>query len=226
MRCLLVFLSLASAVAWQPVSRVALPKSRQESNSVRQPEAVAASIFPVVLACTLAVSPAAALDSSVYNNEYADPLHPFCDRKIEVSKNGRSFHYSGRNVADDGAMKGCSREEIKAFTLETEEFDGQIIDGRISTGDGIHDGVWEPKNTANTNFGFEDVDGIRWKDGNKWIVASQARVLKNEAGKYEVTKKPLTVVIGEYIFYSYIGFSTLAGVKGLIDGIKRKQQQT
>jgi hypothetical protein len=69
--------------------------------------------------------------------------------------------------------------------------------------------VWEPANSANTHLGYEDVDGIRWNDGNKWIVKQKTNVQKG----------------GELIFYSYIGFSTLAGAKGLYDGIQKKRAE-
>lgn len=147
--------------------------------------------------------------------------------------NGKNFHYSGTGVGpkgnDDagGTKLGCSIEEIKLCGLRNGEFDGVILDNNIlSAGDGIHEGVWEPKFTANTNLGYEDVDGIRWNDGNKWVVKSQSRVIKNADGKNTVTNKPLSIVVGEFIFLSYIGFSLLAGIYGVINGIKKKQEQS
>jgi hypothetical protein len=186
-------------------------------------------ILSALLAGTIATSSAAvAFDSSTFNNQYADPLHPFCERKISVAKDKTTFHFTGTDVAgkeNGGPLRGCSSEEIKSFPLVKEGFDGKILEDRISVGDGIHEGVWESKNTVHNGQPYEEEDGIRWQDGNKWIVQSQARVMKNEQGVYEVTKKPLSVVIGEYIFYSYIGFSTLAGAKGVADGIKRNKKQ-
>ena len=177
------------------------------------------------MAGTIAVtSPALALDgSSVFNHDYADPNHPFCEAKIVVNK-GLTFHYTGtRPATDDAAVRACSREEIQQYTLRKVEFDGQLLaDNRISIG--ADQGLWEPKNTATTTLGFEDVDGIRWNNGNKWIVKSQSYVSQDENGKNVVVKKPMTVVVGEWIFLSYIGFSTLAGVRGFVDGVMKKRQ--
>ena len=110
----------------------------------------------------------------IFNHEYADPLHPYCDRKIRVSADGKRFHYSGTAVGPKGdtVLRGCSPEEVKKYKLREGAFDGDIVveaNGRfgISAGDGIHEGIWEPKDTAATNLGYEDVDGIRWNDGNK-----------------------------------------------------------
>jgi hypothetical protein len=190
----------------------------------------------------IAVLPSQATDTAVtaamvFNNVFADPLHPLCERKIEVAKDGTTFHYSGTAVGglkdDDttGVLLGCSQAEIKQYTLRQDAFDGLVLDGgkRISlAADGIiQDGVWEKaKNTADTtNLGYEDVDGIRWNDGNKWIVQSQSIVKKNSEGKNEVIKKPMSTVIGEFVIFSYITFSGLAGVKGIVDAYKRKQQE-
>lgn len=234
MRLLVLYLTLSSVAAFQPNSRAASPQTvaitttqRKTVSSWNHP--LATSVIPAFLACAIAVTPAQAVDSSVFNHEYADPFHPYCERKIEVAKDGKTFHYSGTAVGpkgDDGPLRGCSPQEIKQYTLRQGSFDGDILDDlRISAGDGIHEGVWEPKNTANTNLGYEDVDGIRWNDGNKWIVKSQSRVVKNGEGKYVVEKKPTTVIVGEFIFYSYLGASTLAGVKGVVDAIKRRQSE-
>ena len=56
----------------------------------------------------------AVVDPSVFTNEYADPLHPQCLRRIEVSKDGTTFHYSGTAVGpkDDPVLRGCSAQEI------------------------------------------------------------------------------------------------------------------
>ena len=236
---------LVACSAFQPASRRGDTIASSRSLSAPGPDTTtktaawsqhlaASVVLPSLLVYTIAVAPALALDtSSVFNHEYADPFHPLCERKIQVSADGQTFHFSGTGVgspADDAKpLYGCSSQEIKLYSLRQSEFDGQILAGgsRLSVGDGIHEGVWEPKNTATTQLGFEDVDGIRWNDGNKWVVKSQSYVSKNAQGKYEVTtEKPLQVAVGEWIFYSYIGFSTLAGFKGAFDTWKRKQQDT
>ena len=231
MRWLFLLLSLFPATGFQTVSKrcaFTKPPFQQAQNPLAQK--IAASVVPTFLAFTVAVTPVNAIDSSVYNHDYADPLHPLCNRKIEVAKDGKTFHYSGTAVGPEGKedrpLLGCSTEEIKEYGLRKGSFDGQISDNnRISVGDGIHEGVWEAKNSADTNLGYEDVDGIRWNDGNKWVVKSQAQVTKNEEGKYITRKKPMQVIVGEIIFYAYIGFSTLAGFKGALNAIEKKKQQ-
>lgn len=122
-------------------------------------------------------SPAlAAGDPKVFNGDYADPFHPLCERHIEVSADGKSFHYSGTAVGPKGdpVLRGCSAEEQKLYGLRKGAFDGQIIDGyRVSVGDGIHEGVWEEAGAAvSPELTGRDADGIRWNDGNKWVKLS------------------------------------------------------
>ena len=167
---------------------------------------------PVALAVA---SPPAALtvvNPSVFTNDYADPLHPLCKRHIEVSRDGTTFHYSGTAVGakDDPVLRGCSPEEIKEFGIRRGKFDGTIIgDGKLSAGDGVHEGVWEPA-YSESRQPFGDTDGIRWNDGNKWTVVKRSWA---EQG-------------AEYFFWSYITFSMLAGAKGLYDGIQRKRSES
>jgi hypothetical protein len=187
-----------------------------------------ASSLALSLAITAsAILPAYAVDAQIFTNDYADPFHPLCQRHVEVFKDGKSFHYSGTAVGPKGdtVLRGCSAQEIKDFGLRKGAFDGIILsDNRISAGDDIHEGVWEPANSASTTLGYEDVDGIRWNDGNKWIVKSQS-IAKVKGDKYVVESKSGATRVGEAIFLAYIGFSTLAGAKGVYDGIQRKRQQ-
>jgi hypothetical protein len=169
-------------------------------------------ILPLLLTGLIALPANAAVDGRVYTNDYADPFHPLCKRHIQVVGDGKSFRYWGTAVGpkNDPIERGCSPEEIREFGLRQGKFKGVITDeNKISAGDGIHEGVWEPASSATTNLGYEDVDGIRWNDGNKWVVK-------------ETKKTPK--LAGQVIFYSYIGFSTLAGGKGLYDGIQRKRE--
>lgn len=190
-----------------------LPAS--EGNEARNDSNWKAPVLSAVLAVSLAVSssvsPVFAVDPSVFTNDYADPLHPQCKRRIEVSRDGTTFQYSGTAVGpkDDPVLRGCSPQEIKEFGIRRGQFDGMIIgDGKISAGDGIHEGVWEPAYSV-TGQPFDDVDGIRWNDGNKWTVV----------------QKSLAVQGAEYFFWAYITFSMAAGVKGLYDGIQRKRAE-
>jgi hypothetical protein len=70
--------------------------------------------------------------------------------------------------------------------------------------------VWEPARSTTTLLGYEDVDGIRWNDGNKWIVQ----------------EKPLSTKVGEVITFSYIGFSVLAGGSELLKRALAKQDDS
>ncbi len=117
--------------------------------------------------------PSFALDPFIYTNEYDDPLHPLCERRIKVAQDGKTFHYSGTAVGPKGdpILRGCTEEEIQKYKLRQGSFDGYILDdGKISAGDGIHEGVWEPAGSVSSDIPFSFVDGIRWNDGNKWTV--------------------------------------------------------
>jgi len=174
---------------------------------------LAASLVVVVSASSPPAPAFAVVDPSIFTNDYADPLHPQCKRRIQVSRDGTTFHYSGTAVGpkdDDSVLRGCSPQEIKEFGIRRGQFDGRIIgDGKISAGDGIHEGVWEPAFSV-TGQPFDDVDGIRWNDGNKWTVV----------------KKSLAEQGAEYFFWTYITFSLAAGAKGLYDGIQRKRAES
>lgn len=172
---------------------------------------ISSLLFPLALAWSISLaSPVMALEPSTFNNDYADPLHPKCRRHIEVSADGKTFQFTGTSVnqpKDDTVLRGCSKAEIQKFGLKKGSFDGiNYDDNKISAGDGIHEGIWEPAGTATTNIGYEDVDGIRWKDGNKWVVL----------------QKSVATQVGEFITFSYIGFSLLAGVYGLNNMYQKK----
>lgn len=159
-------------------------------------------------------------DVTILNHEYTDPLHPQCRRTINVDGSKMIFHYSGTTVGsrgkdDDSDLRGCSPAEVKKYGIRGTSFDGTIqMPGlRLSAGDGIHEGQWEPANSVpRSDWQYRAVDGIRWQDGNKWIVK-------------EEVPKPLTTVIGEWIFLAYIGFSTLAGVKGVYDKVQERMNK-
>jgi hypothetical protein len=165
-------------------------------------------LLSIVTTIVVASSPALALEASVYTNDYSDPFYPLCKRHVQVAPDGKTFHYSGTVVGpkDDPVRRGCSPPEIREFGLRNGAFDGEILpDGRISAGDGIHEGVWEAAGSATgTNLGNENVDGIRWNDGNKWVVKPKS--LATEAFKW--------------FFLTYIGVSTLAGMNEMVKRAK------
>jgi hypothetical protein len=162
-----------------------------------------------MLLCTQHVAMAAAPESYVFNHEYTDPLHPECKRKIQVTKDGMSFKYTGTAVGekdDDAIMRGCTYGEIKEYGIRRESLKGEILPGNKMLFAGKEDriGVWEPAGRGPSNGPYTDVDGIRWSDDDKWIVKD----------------KSLSTVIGEFVFLAYIGVSTLAGFKGVYDRIQ------
>ena len=108
---------------------------------------------------------------SVWQASYADQLHPGCERKISIEKNGDRViaHFAGTDVGPKGigdkVFLACSPDNVEKYKLRTWAFDGEIVGDRIDAGDGVHAGTW------NVNFkGAENPwTGIRWKDGNRWL---------------------------------------------------------
>jgi hypothetical protein len=168
---------------------------------------VLACCFSLMLICPLnavgeTTTPATTLEAIVFNHEYTDPIHPACIRKIVAKKDGKTVEYSGTYVGSktDPVPRGCSYNEIKEYGIQRDKHIGQILPTglQLDNGNGVHIGTWE-----------EASNSITWDDGTKWTVKD----------------KPLSLVIGEYFFLAYIGVSTLAGFKGLYDGIQRKRQE-
>jgi hypothetical protein len=194
--------------------------SQDETNVQVHSQALKSTLLVMLVAASLTCSsPAlaatdASVSASVFNHVYDDPLHPLCLRKIQVNQDGKTFHYAGTAVGpkDDPVLRGCSYQEQKEFGLRRGAFDGEVLPGlKISAGDGIHEGVWEPANDASaTKYSdYKDVDGIRWNDGNKWVV-------KNS---------PLANLVGEGFFLAYVGVSLLAGGKWVVDQIQKRQAE-
>uniref|UniRef100_A0A7S1VKV3 Uncharacterized protein n=1 Tax=Grammatophora oceanica TaxID=210454 RepID=A0A7S1VKV3_9STRA len=188
---------LTKLVAWMTIASSVPPfryvesfaPSHQQPTTLRRSENTALSFSAKdaenfwrkqsknMLATLLAVSFLAPISAdarpSVFTNDYADPFHPLCERHILVSKDLKTFHYSGTAVGpkDDPVRRGCSPDEVAKYGLRQGAFDGLLLsETQISAGDGIHEGVWEPANSAKTKLGYEEKDGIRWNDGNKWVV--------------------------------------------------------
>ena len=70
-------------------------------------------------------SPLLASAASFFDHEYADPFHPLCDRKIQVT--GQTFQYTGTAVGPKGdpVNRGCSAAEIKQYGLRQGAFEGK-----------------------------------------------------------------------------------------------------
>jgi hypothetical protein len=153
-------------------------------------------------------------DASVLMGEYSD-----------LDENGRSFHFSGTDlgllVDDGGVSRGWSPGEILNYPLlgTEERLDGNVmlrLPGlQLSNGYGDDKGVWKsPINSViEPNMPSKAVDGLTKSHDDE------------TTGIKKETKKPLSTVIGEWIFLAYIGFSTLAGVKGVWDKIQEKRNR-
>ena len=105
---------------------------------------------------------------SRFENSYDDQLHPLCERNIKVVKIGKNdfrAKFSGTDTGPPGIGQkiqiDCSAENIEKYKLREWEFDGVINGDKIDAGDGVHEGFWSSG---------EGWSGIRWADGNRWIV--------------------------------------------------------
>ena len=180
---------LATAAALAPGARRA---PRFTASTPLRPLAGAALAAALALAQPASARPPS---PSVWQASYADQLHPGCERKISIEKNGDRViaHFAGAGAAsiklnnDDEASRrrrnnnagtdvgpkgigdkvflACSPDNVEKYKLRTWAFDGEIVGDRIDAGDGVHAGTW------NVNFkGAENPwTGIRWKDGNRWL---------------------------------------------------------
>ena len=179
---------LATAAALAPGARRA---PRLTASTPLRPLAGAALAAALALAQPVSARPPS---PSVWQASYADQLHPGCERKISIEKNGDRViaHFAGaaaasiklnnddeasrrrrHNAGTDVGPKGigdkvflaCSPDNVEKYKLRTWAFDGEIVGDRIDAGDGVHAGTW------NVNFkGAENPwTGIRWKDGNRWL---------------------------------------------------------
>ena len=180
---------LATAAALAPGARRA---PRRTASTPLRPLAGAALAAALALAQPASARPPS---PSVWQASYADQLHPGCERKISIEKNGDRViaHFAGAGAAsiklnnDDEASRrrrnnnagtdvgpkgigdkvflACSPDNVEKYKLRTWAFDGEIVGDRIDAGDGVHAGTW------NVNFkGAENPwTGIRWKDGNRWL---------------------------------------------------------
>ena len=174
---------------------------------------VGSFLLPAFLAFVITIPAMAAdFDAKIFSGYYDDPLHPQCRRQIQVNAEGTTFHFSGDSVGllnNDSVLRGCTPKETKEFGgRQKMAFDGKLSGNKIKADDSSLQGVWEPAGSAQTEFG--DVDGIRWNDGNKWIVKKKTAVVK----------------AGEFITFSYIGVSLLAGVNGLRQMAQRKNSES
>ncbi|EOD37429.1 hypothetical protein EMIHUDRAFT_454500 [Emiliania huxleyi CCMP1516] len=119
-----------------------------------------------------------------FEGEYSDLLHPLCDRKIAVdtsalkqSGGGDYFlaTFSGNDIGPPGVgnvvRASCDAESVSRYGLRDWSFEARISrDGeQVDAGDGVHVGRWHPRAADG-----EAWEGIRWKDGNRWLLEQQA----------------------------------------------------
>ena len=127
--------------------------------------------------------PAPIVQARRFDADYEDALHPLCERHVRVDTSqatpqggGWVAHFYGTDVGPPGIGQkvsiSCAEENIKRYTLRDWEFDAKIsADGQsIDAGDGVHVGQWREQTPARDGTTWS---GIRWSDGNKWVVTIQ-----------------------------------------------------
>jgi hypothetical protein len=116
-----------------------------------------------------------------FEADYSDQLHPMCERHIRVERrvseaSGKAnfvAHFSGTDVGPPGigdvVRLSCEEENIAKYKLREWAFDAKISSegDLVDAGDGIHNGKFLDLTKD------RDWEGIRWKDGNRWIVVSR-----------------------------------------------------
>ncbi|GMH85461.1 hypothetical protein TrVE_jg5309 [Triparma verrucosa] len=154
---------------WKMPTNINLPTPRMATGSsqINKHAAVVALTASIILgSCSGAAM--AAVPPSRFENSYDDQLHPLCERNIKVVKIGKNdfrAKFSGTDTGPPGIGQkiqiDCSAENIEKYKLREWEFDGVINGDKIDAGDGVHEGFWSSG---------EGWSGIRWADGNRWIV--------------------------------------------------------
>ena len=128
-----------------------------------------------------AAGPRAAMSSAFrFVGEYADELHPMCERKVAVreevadpeSKKKVSRFvatFTGTDIGPvgigDKIFLPCDEQAKARYPLRTFQFEALIsADGEgVDAEDGVHQG------RLNSVQRGDEFDGIRWKDGNRWV---------------------------------------------------------
>lgn len=116
-----------------------------------------------------------------FEADYEDAMHPSCERHIKVERTagpkGYVAHFSGTDVGPPGIGQvvkvGCTEQEVTQYKLRRWEFDARISsDGNsVDADDGIHVGQWRSLDRDET----KPWEGIRWKDGNRWVVVDRSQ---------------------------------------------------
>ncbi|GMI08252.1 hypothetical protein TrRE_jg2863 [Triparma retinervis] len=135
-----------------------------------------------MLAPLIVASPAVAVPYELrYQGTYDDLLHPSCVREITVKPatrvnakgkkvKGYAATFRGTDVGPPGIgdkiFLACDEDSIRKYGLREFEFGGKVEGTRIDAGDGIHQGDY------NSMMEGDSFDGIRWKDGNRWLKTS------------------------------------------------------
>lgn len=152
--------------------------------------------------------------TSVYEGYFADPIHPYCIRNIDVSPDGSRFTFTGTDVGNEGdpIARGCSQKDQEKFGSRTLKFDGIINeDGTIYSE--LLEGYWEPAFTNRAAQKYSDVDGIRLKNNNKWVKLEKAEDVLTFPDTYKSSNgmNPILEEVTKWVFVLYIVGSLAAG---------------
>jgi len=119
-----------------------------------------------------------------FEGEYDDRLHPLCERRVSVDTrelkvgavSGEKYYPAQFTMTDAGppgigalVYLACDEDNVKQYGLREWSFTARVSeDGEsVSASDGIHVGRWH---VADENTPAENWQGIRWKDGNRWVI--------------------------------------------------------
>lgn len=152
--------------------------------------------------------------NSVYEGYFADPLHPYCIRNIDVSPDGTRFTFTGSDVGNEGdpIARGCSQKEQEKFGSRTSKFDGIIKDDGTIYSE-LLEGHWESAGTNRAAQKYADVDGIRLKNNNKWVKLEKAEDVLTFPDTYKSSNgmNPILEEVTKWVFVLYIVGSLAAG---------------
>lgn len=111
------------------------------------------------------------ISTSKFTATYSDDLHPHCDRVITIERTPRGdvAHFTMSDVGPPGIGNvvniACDNETEQKYGLRRWSFDARIDGSQIDAGDGVHIGQFHMPSKDDA----EQWEGIRWRDGNRWI---------------------------------------------------------
>ena len=190
---------LASSIFFFPLQQHAIASTLEGPNEIR---IASSSIVP------------SGPPNSVYEGYFADPIHPYCIRNIDVSPDGTKFTFTGTDVGYEGdpIARGCSQKEQEKFGSRKLNFDGIINDDGTIYSE-LLEGYWEPAGTNRAAQKYADVDGIRLKNNNKWVKLEKAEDVLTFPDTYKSSNgmNPILEEVTKWVFVLYIVGSLAAG---------------